>query len=151
MERYNGDLEILSFQWKKDLWGDVPPLNIFFISISVLQVARKIFCQCYQNYFQSKFFRWKLFLWHPKGTPPIDLEVFFSDMLAAACRLNILYGLGNWYRRSSKNCWGIFNTFDVFMISSMYPTFYVILVDAPLTLVKVSKILLTLVKVSKIV
>ena len=30
-------------------------------------------------------------------TPPINLEVFFSDILATATRLNTLYGLETWY------------------------------------------------------
>ena len=72
---------------------------------------KKIFCQCYQNYLRHlwlKFFifqmsgRW--FPWHPKGgcTPPINLEVFFSDILATATRLNTLYGLETWYVQSTK-------------------------------------------------
>ena len=46
--------------------------------------------------------RW--FPWHPKGgcTPPINLEVFFSDILATATRLNTLYGLETWYVQSPR-------------------------------------------------
>ena len=83
--------------------GCTPPLLSFLISNFVLQDMKEIFCQCYQNYLRHlwlKFFifqmsgRW--FPWHPKGGgvhPPINLEVFFSDILATASRLNTLYGL----------------------------------------------------------
>ena len=117
--------------------GCTYPLRTFLIFDFVLQDTKKIVCQCYQNYLKrllSKIFIWKLFPWDPKGIPPINLEVFFSDILATASRLNILYGLGNLFIQSSryvriiKKILGIFDTFDVFTTSSMYPTFYVILV-----------------------
>ena len=74
---------------------------------------KKIFCQCYQNYLRHlwlKFFifqmsgRW--FPWHPKGgvyTPPINLEVFFTHILATATRLNTSYGLETLHAQSSRH------------------------------------------------
>ena len=89
-----------------------PPLRFFFISDFVLKDRKTIFCKCYQNYLRHlwlKFFifqmsgRW--FPWHPKGggcTPPINLEVFFTHILATATRLNTLYGLETWYAQSPR-------------------------------------------------
>ena len=74
---------------------------------------KKIFCKCYQNYLRHlwlKFFifqmsgRW--FPWHPKGGgvhPPINLEVFFTHILATATRLNTSYGLETLHAQSSRH------------------------------------------------
>ena len=75
---------------------------------------KNTFCQCYQNYLWHlwlKFFifqrsgRW--FPWHPKGagvyTPPINLEVFFTHILATATRLNTLYGLETLHAQLSRH------------------------------------------------
>ena len=35
-------------------------------------------------------------------TPPINIEVFFSDILATATRLNTLYGLETWFVQSPR-------------------------------------------------
>ena len=82
--------------------GCTPHFMNFFISDFILKDTKKIFCKCYQNYLRHLWLksfifqmsgRW--FPWHPKGgcTPPINLEVFFSDILATASRLNTSYGL----------------------------------------------------------
>ena len=81
--------------------------------------------------------KWKVVYVAPQRgvyTPfsPIKLEVFFSDILATASRLNTLYGLQTWYVQSSRHVriiekfWGISDIFDIFMTSSM-SEFYVIL------------------------
>ena len=45
------------------------------------------------------------FPWHTRGlyTPPINLEVLFSDILAMAIVLNTLYGLETWCAQSSRD------------------------------------------------
>ena len=48
--------------------------------------------------------RW--FPWHPKGgvyTPPINLEVFFTHILATATRLNTSYGLETLHAQLSRH------------------------------------------------
>jgi len=48
--------------------------------------------------------RW--FPWHPKGGgvhPPINLEVFFTHILATATRLNTSYGLETLHAQSSRH------------------------------------------------
>ena len=45
------------------------------------------------------------FPWHPKEgcTPPINLQLFFTDILATASRLNISYGLETLHVQSSRH------------------------------------------------
>ena len=110
----------ISWQWNKIVYhilmreesmGSVKcSFRTFFISDFVLQDMKKIFCQCYQNYLRHlwlKFFRWVegIFRGTPKGgcpppLPPINLEEYFSDLLATASSLNTLCGLETWYAQS---------------------------------------------------
>ena len=81
--------------------GVNPPFTIFLFLTSFfkyekdfLQVLSKLSHASMVKFFIFQMSgRW--FPWHPKGgcTPPINLEVFFSDILATATRLNTLYGL----------------------------------------------------------
>ena len=89
------------------------PLGNFVASDMTFQGMKTIFCQCYQNYLRHlwlKFFifqmsgRW--FPWHPKGGgvhPPINLEVFFTHILATATRLNTSYGLETLHAQLSRH------------------------------------------------
>ena len=64
---------------------------------------KKIFCQCYQNYFRHLWLKFLIFqisvveggfLGTPKGGvhPPINLEVFFTDIFATARRIyDVIY------------------------------------------------------------
>ena len=89
------------FNGRKIYGGCTPPLQTFLISDFILKDTKNIFYKCYKNYLRHlllKFFifqnsgRW--FPWHPKGgcTPPINLEVFFTDILATTSRLNTSHG-----------------------------------------------------------
>ena len=122
--------------------GVHPPLQFFFISDFVLEDTKKIFCNFYQNYLRHlwlKFFifqisgRW--FPWHPKGgcTPPKNLEVFFTHILATAARLNTSYGLETLHAQSSRHVgitqkllrhiryfWRIYDVINVGFFSSFY-------------------------------
>jgi len=90
--------------------GVHPPLRTFLISYIALQDTKKIFCQCYQIYLRHlclKFFRWVKggFRGTPKGGvhPPINLEVFFTHILATATRLNTSYGLETLHAQLSRH------------------------------------------------
>ena len=88
-------------------------LRIFLISDLVLQDTKKIFCKSYLIYLRHlclKFFifqvsgRW--FPWHPKEGgvhPSINLEVFFTHILATASGLNTSYGLETLHAQSSRH------------------------------------------------
>ena len=52
-----------TYNWRRIHWGCTPLFTIFFISNFVLQDAKKIFCQCYQNYFRHLLI--KLFILDP--------------------------------------------------------------------------------------
>ena len=84
------------------IYGGVytPPLRFSFISDFVLKDKKTIFRKCYQNYLGHlwfKFFtfsdKWKVVsVVSQRGGvhPPINLEVFFTHILATATRLNTL-------------------------------------------------------------
>ena len=94
---------------KTGLGGAHPPLQ--FCLFVTLFFTTTISCKFYQIYLRHLWLKFYIsqisgwwFPWHPKGgcTPPINLEVFFSDILATATRLNTLYGLETWYVQSPR-------------------------------------------------
>ena len=75
--------------------------------------------------------RW--FPWYP-----INLEVFFSDILATASRLNTFYGLETLSAQSSRHDRIIENVdiFDLFMTLSMLDFFNILLFLATKSVIK---------------
>ena len=117
------------------IYGGCTPLLRFFLCLtSFLKIRKRFFASVIkiisgissQNF---SFFRWVQggFRGTPKGgcTPPINLEMFFSDILATATRLNTLYGTETWYVQSPrrvlipKKVFRHIRHFDVSMMSSM--------------------------------
>ena len=71
---------------------------------------KKIFSQCHHNYLWHLWLIFSFFRWveggvrgTPKWHPPINLEVFFTHILATATRLNTSYGLETLHAQSSRH------------------------------------------------
>ena len=101
---------VLFFDNGKDLWECTSPLyKLFWFLTLFFKIQQKIFCQCYQNYHKGVY------------TNPDNSWGVFSDILAAASRLNTLYRLKTLYVRSSRYVRIIKKYFDT------YPTFLICL------------------------
>ena len=93
--------------------GVHPPLRFFLFLTSFFKIWKRFFASVIKiisGICGYKFFifqmsgRW--FPWHPKGGgvhPPINLEVFFTHILATATRLNTLYGLETLHSQLSRH------------------------------------------------
>ena len=103
----------------------IPLYELFRFSDFVLLDTKKIFCKCYQNHLRNlslKLFRLVLggFRAVPKESvqPFINNGVFFTDMVATACRLNTMHELKTLNLQSSSN-FRITKSFEAFVTYSL--------------------------------
>ena len=135
--------------------GDVhPPLRTILISDFVLKDTKKFFCKCYQNYLRHlwlKFFifqiSWRWFRWHPEGVVYIPPHNSGGVILRHICHgkwvkytlcMDLKLGMYNDLDmlESFKKFWGISDTFDLFMTSSMSGCFVILQFLATASVIK---------------